>query len=265
MTQERQTPDPQAQPPAEDKAQTILLVAAHPDDAEFSSAGTVAKWTSEGRRVIYVLCTNGDKGSHDPEMTSERLVGIREREQRAAAAVLGVSEVVFLGHPDGGLEDTYEFRGEIVRAIRRFKPDRVLTSNPHNPMRPFINHRDHRMAGRVTLDAVYPYCRDRLHYPEHLREGLEPHRVEEVYLWGSEDPDVIFDVSPYFELKLRAIRCHESQVGHREQGDMDFGERMRRMSQETGKRHGVPMAETFKRVSLAFPFRQPPVKEPPAP
>ncbi len=157
----------------------VMVVCSHPDDSEFAVAGTVAKWVREGREVIDVICTNGDKGSSDPDMTPDRLAGIREQEQRAAAKVLGISEVVFLGHPDGGLEDSPAFRGELVRLIRKYRPDLVMT---HDPYRPYRGHRDHRITGLVTLDAIYPYARGHLFYPEHRAEGLKPYSVREVYL-----------------------------------------------------------------------------------
>ena len=135
----------------------IMVISAHPDDAEFGSAGAVAKWIREGRRVVYVVCTSGDKGSNDPNMTPEQLAKIRENEQEDAAAVLGVSDVVFLRYPDQELEDTPHFRKAIVRQIRIFKPEMILTSDPY---RRYIWHRDHRIVGQVTLDAVFPYARD---------------------------------------------------------------------------------------------------------
>ena len=228
----------------------IMVVMAHADDAEFSSAGTVAKWVREGFEVIYVLCTNGDKGSSDPEMTSERLAVIRQEEQRNAAAVLGVSEVVFLGHPDGGLEDTPAFRGEVVRLIRKYRPFRVVTMDPLRWFRRYIHHRDHRVCGVVTLDAVFPYARDRLHYPEHLAEGLTPHIVHEVYLSGSEDADTWIDISDTFELKLKALHCHVSQVGKRP--PEEFETRVREMAATTGAAAKLPLAEAFRKIELRF-------------
>ncbi|MDO8635999.1 MAG: PIG-L deacetylase family protein, partial [Dehalococcoidia bacterium] len=190
----------------------ILVVCPHPDDGEFGAAGTIAKWSDEGKEVFYVICTNGDKGSSDPNMTSERLAKIRRQEQQAAADVLGVKEVVFLDYPDGGLEDTPQFRGDIVRLIRYFKPKVLLTSDPY---RKYIWHRDHRITGRVALDAVFPYARDRLSYPEHEAAGLSPHKVEEIYCWSSDEPNVCIDISATFERKLKSLQCHISQVGGR--------------------------------------------------
>ena len=229
-----------------DSTNTVMVVAAHPDDAEFGVAGTVAKWTAEGKEVVYVVCTNGDKGSVEPEMTSERLAAIREDEQLAAARVLGVKEVVFLRHPDGYLEDTPQFRGELVRLIRRYRPYLVMTSDPY---RRYVWHRDHRIAGRVTLDAVYPYARDRLNYPEHKAEGLLPHKVREVYLWGAEEPDTFIDINDTFDIKLAALRCHTSQVSHM------FTEAetwIRQRAADMGRDRGIALAEAFLRVEVRY-------------
>jgi len=225
----------------------VVVFTPHPDDSEFGAAGTIARWVAEGREVFYVICTNGDKGSADPEMTSERLAAIREQEEREAAAVLGVKEVVFLRYPDGGLEDTLEFRGRIVRCIREFRPEVVLTSDPY---RRYIWHRDHRVTGRVVLDAVFPYARDRLSYPEHEAEGLKPHKVKEVYLWGSEDPDTFIDISQTFDTKIAALRCHRSQIS--EQFSQTMEQRMRERAAALGKESGMPLAEAFHKVVIPY-------------
>ena len=168
------------------ESRPVLVVTPHPDDAESGAGGTIARWCAEGRRVVLVVCTNGDKGTGDRSVAPEELAETREREQLKAADVLGVSQVVFLRFPDQGLEDGPDLREKIVRQIRVHRPHTVVTVDPN---RRYIRHRDHIVAGRVTLDAVFPYARDHLAYPEHLREGLEPHKVREVYLWGSEEPD----------------------------------------------------------------------------
>ena len=222
----------------------ILVVCPHPDDAEFGAAGTIAKWTDEGKEVFYVICTNGDKGSSDPNMTSERLANIRRKEQQAAADVLGVKEVVFLDYPDGGLEDTPQFRGDIVRLIRLYKPRVLLTSDPQ---RQYIWHRDHRITGRVALDAVFPYARDRLSYPEHEAAGLSPHKVEEIYCWGSDDPNLCIDITSTFERKLQALQCHKSQIGgHR--GRLE--DRVRERAAILGKEKCIPLAEAFYYIKM---------------
>ena len=159
-----------------------MAVTPHPDDCEGGCGATISKWVHEFEtQAVVVLCTNGDKGTSDREMTPELLAATREQEQKEAADVMGAQNIVFLSHPDGGLEDDYTFRGELVRAIRQFRPDVVLTTEPYR-----FNghqHRDHRMAGQVTLDACFPYARDPLHFGEHIQEGLEPHKVGTVLFW----------------------------------------------------------------------------------
>lgn len=229
-------------------AQKVLVVMAHPDDPEFTSGGTIAKWASEGKEIMYALFTRGDKGTSDPAMTSERLAPIREAEQRAAAKTLGVKDVVFFGYPDGGVEDTVEGRGQVVRLIRVFRPDVIITMDP---WRRYNQHRDHRNTGTMTLDAVYPYARDRLSFPEHEQEGLEPHKVGEVFIATPEEPDTFIDIEPYIDMKIDALRCHKSQVGEgpREQ----FVERMQNMGRRYNDKLPEGMTpgavEAFRRIS----------------
>ncbi|TET40481.1 MAG: PIG-L family deacetylase [Dehalococcoidia bacterium] len=224
----------------------VMVVTPHPDDAEIGAGGTIASWVGEGREVVYVVCTNGDKGSSDPEMTPERLAQIRQREQREAAKTLGVKEVIFLGYPDGALEDTSSFRGELVRLIREYRPDVVMTTDPY---RRYLWHRDHRITGTVTLDAIFPYARDRLSYPEHIAEGLSPHRVKEIYLWGSEEPDTFIDISETLSLKLAALDCHASQVAQ-------HAENLKRWiegrASKIGQGQGLPLAEAFRRIEIIY-------------
>lgn len=222
----------------------VLVVTPHPDDAETGAGGTIVKWAKQGRKIVLVVCTNGDKGSSDPEMTSPKLATIREGEQREAAKVLGVSEVVFLRHPDQRLSDTYELREQISRQIKIHTPHTVLTIDPN---RPYIRHEDHYVCGRVTLNCVFPYARDRMAFPEHNEEGLQPHKVREVYMWGSLDPDTYLDVTDTFADKLDALSRHRSQV---EQGWELREVRSRTRYAEIGKRIGVTYAEAFKRIEV---------------
>ena len=222
----------------------VLVVSPHPDDAESGAGAVIAQWSKQGRKVILVVCTNGNKGASDQNIDPEKLAEIRENEQRKAAKVAGISEVIFLRYPDQGLEDTSEFREKLVRQIRIYTPETVVTVDP---VRRYIRHRDHYMTGRVTLDAVFPFSRDHLAYPEHLKEGLQPHKVREVYLWGSEDPDTFLDVTDTFEIKLDALQCHYSQVG---QGWELREIRARTRYEDIGKRIGVQYAEAFKRIEV---------------
>ena len=218
-----------------------MVVAAHPDDPEFLAGGTVARLAKEGRRVTYVILTNGNKGSGDRNVTSEQLTPIREEEQRRAARVLGVGHVEFLGYVDGELEDTRDLRRDVTREIRRWRPDLIITLNPHRSYDHFpFWHRDHRITGRVVLDCVYPLARDHLSFPE-LRPEYEPHTVREVYLLQWEHPRLVIDITDTMDLKLEAIRCHVSQVG-----DVQAMEtRMRTRGAILGKEKGYPYAEGF--------------------
>jgi LmbE family N-acetylglucosaminyl deacetylase len=222
----------------------VLVVTPHPDDAEGGAGGSIARWTRQGRPVVLVVCTRGDKGTSDRSIDPEDLAKTREEEQRKAADIMGVSEVVFLRLPDQGLEDNDALREPIVRQIRRHRPATVVTIDPN---RRYLRHRDHFMCGRVTLDAVFPYSRDHLSYPEHLAAGLEPHKVREIYLWGSEEPDAFLDITDTFSIKMDALFCHVSQVGHdRERRE----KRSRARYAEFGKHIGVALAEPFKRIEL---------------
>ncbi len=222
----------------------VLVVTPHPDDAEGGAGGTIIRWARQGRNVILVVCTKGDKGTSDRDLEPSKLVDIRQDEQRRAAAVLGVSDLVFLGFPDQGLEDGSEFREKIVREIRRHRPGTVVTIDPY---RRYIRHRDHAMCGRVTMDAIFPSARDHLAYPEHLAAGLEPHKVRELYLWGSEEPDAFLDISDTFVAKMDALYCHASQMSRpREEREALARERYAAF----GKRIGVALAEPFKRIEI---------------
>ena len=181
-----------------------MVVTPHPDDAEISCGGTVANWIRQGTSVYYVLCSDGSKGTEDPDMTPERLAKIRYEEQMEAAKTLGVKEVVALGYPDGELEDTREFRGHLVRALRRFRPEVVICPDPYR--RSFYFHRDHRIVGQVTQDAVFPYARDRLHFPEHEAEGLAPHKTGTLMFWGPEEIETYVDISESMDIKADALQ-----------------------------------------------------------
>ncbi len=224
-----------------------LVIGAHPDDPDFGAAGTTAKWIKDGWKVVYVLCTNGDKGTSDPEMTSERLARIRAQEQLAAARVLGVSDCIFLGYGDGELEDNSVFRGQIVRLIRKYRPDVVIT---HDPYRRYLAHHDHRITGQVVLDAIFPYARDYLFYPEHRKEGLTPFKVREVLLTGSEEPNFFSDIAETFDIKTKAISCHVSQIGdHSADWDKWVEEHRQRTIAMQG-RPDMPYCESFRRIEI---------------
>lgn len=232
---------------APDQAPSIhaMVVTAHPDDAEFGVAGTVAGWTRAGRRVVYVVCTNGDKGSSDRAMKPEVLARIREREQSAAAELLGVERLVFLRRPDQGLEDSAEFRKVMVRLIRTLRPAIIVTSDPY---RRYLWHRDHRIVGQVVMDAVFPLARDHMAYPDLLAAGLEPHKVREVWYWASEDLNHRVDITATFDLKLAALRCHRSQVTELNRPDLEQWLRDRCRANAEGE--PFELAEAFHRVVM---------------
>ena len=224
-----------------EKLERVMVVTAHPDDSEFGAAGTIAKLVKEGCEVTYVIVTNGNKGSSDRGVTSDQLAPIRAEEQRRAARVLGVERVEFLGYEDGEVEDTRDLRRDVTRQIRRWRPELIITLNPHRTYDNFPGwHRDHRTTGRVVLDCVYPLARDHLSFPELLPE-YEPHNVREVYLIQWEQPRLVIDITDTMELKLEAIRCHASQVG-----DFKTVEaRMRNRAAILGKEKGYACAEGF--------------------
>jgi LmbE family N-acetylglucosaminyl deacetylase len=223
----------------------VLVITAHPDDSEFGAGGTIARFTRQGAEVTYVIVTNGDKGSGDRSMTPERLARIRETEQRNAARTLGVERVEFLGYEDGELEDTRQLRLDVTRQIRRWRPDLIITQNPHRTWNLYASHRDHRITAGVVLDCVYPLARDHMAFPE-LLPDYEPHKVRDVLVMQWERPQLVVDIAETMDLKLKALACHESQL-------RDFAAveaRVRERSAALGKRHGYAYAESFDRIEL---------------
>lgn len=220
----------------EEQPLPVLVVAAHPDDADISSGGTVARWAREGREVHYVLCTSGNRGSDDPEMTPERLGEIREAEQRAAADILGVAGLTFLRHEDCELEETLAFRHELSGLIRTFRPDVLMT---HDPWARYRIHPDHRAVGFTALAAIVTAGN------QMCREGLPPHAVGQVCLFQTDNPDFWVDITQTLDLKIRAIREHRSQTAHSAEAMM---KRVREWAERAGKESGVPLAEGFKAI-----------------
>ncbi|MFN2224907.1 MAG: PIG-L deacetylase family protein [Anaerolineae bacterium] len=225
---------------------SAMVIVAHPDDAEFTMAGTVALWSRAGCRMTYVVCTDGNAGSHEPGMTRERLAEIRRREQRAACETLGVGEVIFLGHDDGQLQPSLELRRELVSVIRQHKPEVVLTSDPTRFLSGdrYINHPDHRAAGQAALDAVAPACAMPLLWPE----AGPPHRVQRVYIYGNDQANEWVDISDTLAVKIEALKKHASQLE-----DWDPTERITDWSVEVGKDKGLAHAESFRVMTLVRP------------
>ena len=224
-----------------------MVIFAHPDDAEIGSGGVVATWVAAGCEVTYVLCTNGDSGTADRSLTPEQLARKRAEEQRAAADFMGVKNVVMLGYPDGELEDTRAFLSDIVRAIRQYRPHTVFV---HDPYRMYgFQHRDHRKAGITTTDAVYPYARDHLHFAEHMEDGLEPHKVRELWYWGMDTPNVIVDVTEGIERQIAALVWHESQIpGFNVPAGETIGDRVKKTATEWAEGYGFPYGAVFRRL-----------------
>jgi LmbE family N-acetylglucosaminyl deacetylase len=231
-----------------DPIRRVLVIFSHPDDAEFGAAPTIAALSATGARIDYVVTTDGGKGTDDAAVSPEALAATRVAEQRAAADVLGVREIVHLGYPDGYLTPSLDLRRDLAREIRRFRPDLVIAQNPQRRMdgNPFIGHPDHLATGEATLAAVYPAARDRHNFPELIDEGLEPWKVRQVLVTGVERPNLWIDVSATFATGLAALRCHASQLP-----DMPaVEERMRERVVEAGRPVGLAMAQAFLSILL---------------
>ncbi|MEP7292016.1 MAG: PIG-L deacetylase family protein [Chloroflexota bacterium] len=222
----------------------VMGIFAHPDDPEFFCGGTFARWAAEGAEIIFVLATSGDKGSSDPEMTGERLIAIREEEERNAAKALGVKDVIFLRYPDGELTPNLALRGDIVRQIRLHQPNVVVTCDP--TVFWFgdraLNHPDHRAIGEAVCDSVYPTARDRLNFPTHERdEKLASHKVKDLFICGTYTPTAKIDVTDYIETKISALREHKSQIA-----DMEA------MAERQRANHDAEMLSATPRYSESF-------------
>ena len=224
-----------------------MVVVAHADDAEWGCAGTVAQWCNNGWEVVYVLCTDGSKGTDDAKLTSEELVSIRKKEQLDAGRVLGLHKVVFLDYEDSMLEPTLDLRRDIVRQIRFYKPDILICLSPLRRLdgSSYFGHPDHLASGEAALSAVFPSSRDRLTYPELLKEGLEPHKVSEVWIMGHDDDDKFVDVTDYIDVAVSALKSHSSQTT----GE-DVGQQLIDWRSRTGEKVGFAYAESFKRFLM---------------
>ena len=225
----------------------VLVITPHPDDADFWCSGTIAKWLGDGATVRYVLCTDGGKGTTDPNISSADLSKLREQEQADAVEALGVQELVLLHYPDGSLEDDDGLRRELVRQIRQVQPDVVLCPEPYR--KNLAWHRDHRIAGQVALDAVFPCARDHLHFVELWRdEGLEPHKTPTMLFWGTENADTTIDISESMDAKIKAVAAHKSQMDGRSLKEIEDFVRERAQVSEGGS--GKEYVEAFRKVTF---------------
>jgi len=233
------------------KFKNVLGVFAHPDDPDFGAGGTFAKLVKDGAHVTYAIVTDGSQGGEDPKQKDSELVAIREKEQKAAARVLGVKKVEFLGYKDGHLSPDLKLRHDIVRMIRKYKPELVITHTPgrvlDGPMGG--SHPDHLAVGEATLAAVYPDSRNPRAFRSLLKEGLQPHVVKEVWIPFWTSGDHLVDISSTLDLKIAALRKHKSQVSKPGQ-EWDFEKFMRKRHREVGKKGGYKYAESFKRITV---------------
>jgi LmbE family N-acetylglucosaminyl deacetylase len=227
----------------------VLVIAAHPDDIEFGASGTIARWVIEGATVRYLLVTRGDKGTDDPNADIHELVRLRDQEQRAAAAEIGVEGVDFLDEPDGQVEPSLRLRERLTHAVRAFRPEVVMTHDPtvlfvNNE---WVNHPDHRAVGQSAVDAVFPTARDPLNFREHLDDGIGPWKVAELFLWSTNEANQIVDIGATLDRKVAALGHHASQFRSFD----EIARWVRRRSEELGERAGYRAAEGFRRVTLA--------------
>ncbi|MDO8601197.1 MAG: PIG-L deacetylase family protein [bacterium] len=230
------------------KSNKILAIAAHPDDLDFACAGTTAKLTRQGSEVVYLIISDGSKGSQNVKVAPSKLAKIRKEEQKKAAKAVGVSEVIFLGVKDGEVENTKPLRKEIVKVIRKTKPDVVFSFDPANSNfdNPYRSHRDHRLAGEAVFDAIYPAAGNESFFPELLKQGYRPHQIKEIWFSVSPKPNKIIDITKTIGDKIKALSCHKSQIA-----DMkEIGKMIKDWARRSGKKKGYKYAEAFRVVKF---------------
>ena len=236
-------------PIADEEIKRILVVMAHPDDCDFGAGGSIAKWRESGIQVSYCIITNGDQGGEESDVPVEEMAKVRQREQRAAGAALGVSEITFLNYRDGSLIPTIELRRDIVKAIRIAKPDRMVVQSPErNWERIYSSHPDHLAAGESAIQAIYPDARNPYAFPELKSEGLEPWRVREVFVTGSPTPNHFIDITETIDKKIAALKAHVSQTAH----NPELDSMVRQWGEKNAEANGLAagrVAEIFKVVS----------------
>jgi LmbE family N-acetylglucosaminyl deacetylase len=227
------------------ESERVMVISPHPDDVDFGCSGTIAKWRRLGVDITYVVCTSGDKGM-ELEAEPDAVAAIREKEQLAAAKVVGVRQVVFLRLKDGELENNLEFRKTLVRVLRQYRPDVVLSLDPANMgfENVYVSHADHRAAALAAFDAIYPAARNRNFFPELLGEGLLPHAVSRIYFFGTANPNTWIDISETIETKIEALQAHKSQV----EGFEDLSAWVKERFGQLGEKEGFAYAEAFRHL-----------------
>jgi LmbE family N-acetylglucosaminyl deacetylase len=233
------------------KTKTYLAIAAHPDDIDFSCAGTIATLTAAGNRVVYCIITNGEKGTHAVKQTPDEMIAMREREQRESGAAVGVKEVMFLEQTDGDLEHTKEVRVLVTRAIRQIQPDVIISFDPGNQL--FDNfgrfHRDHRLAAEIVFDAIYPAAGSDAYFCELEQENCPPHQIDEVWFYGTDRPNFYVDISKTIEQKLAALHAHASQIVDMKVLEKRIRDRARDTAKKSRKKT-CRYAEALRRLSF---------------
>ena len=234
------------EPIADSEIKRVLVISAHPDDSDFGASGTIAQWVKKGIEVSYVFCTNGDQGGEESGFTKEEMPAIRQREQRAAGAVIGVTNITFLNYIDGNLEATLGLRKDLVRQIRISQPDRMVCQSPErNWDRIGASHPDHLAAGEAAIQAVYPDARNPFAFTDLLNdEGLQPWRVKEIWVSAFANPYHFVDITDTFDLKIKALQAHASQTAH--------NENLETIVREWGERNAAAAGFAQGRIAEAF-------------
>jgi LmbE family N-acetylglucosaminyl deacetylase len=246
---EAEVEDEVVQPRETPLGNRILLIYAHPDDMEFGTGGTVARWASEGCEICLCVVTDGSSGSDDPEMTPAKLRATRRKEQLASNQILGIQSLVNLDRQDGMIVPDLSLRRDLVRVIREFRADVVVCQDPTSWFHgnQYINHPDHRAVAVAAVEAIFPGAGNRNYFPELLEEGLEPIKIHEVYISNPQQPDVWVDITDFMDRKIEALRQHKSQMG-----DWDPGPMLRKWAEEDGKKRTPPVAfaEDFRYMKI---------------
>lgn len=228
----------------------ILVIMAHPDDAELTCGGSIARWVRDGDCATLLIATNGARGGKHAGSDAEEVARTRHEEQRAAAAILGITEIIDLGFPDGDLADDESLRGALVEQIRRCRPDLVVVMDPLTVIyrNSYVNHRDHRMLGMATLDALYPQASNAGYFPDQLERGLAPHKVPELLLVNSDKPNFWVDVTETLDVRFEALRHHRSQIRLWPENGEAIIRQQSELAALIGVEHGMGYAEEFRRV-----------------